>query len=116
MAAVFFVINILKNIGPGKGMIQVLVRLEVKDFLKLYEFESLAVRQMAIYGGILITAFETARSDDGTGEEVHVLQFPSIDAFNHYKVDDVMAKLSNLRSQAIAKTSVDVSSSLKMYS
>ncbi len=96
-------------------MIQILVTLEVKDFLKLDEFETQAVKQMAKYDGVLITAFETARSDKGSGKEVHVLQFPSVEAFNSYKADDVMAELSDLRSQAIAKTKVEVSSCLKMY-
>ena len=96
-------------------MINVLVRLEVKNFEALEKFEKQAITIMNRYRGRLVSAFETARREDGTGEEVHVLEFPSEEAFALYRGDDSLAELSGLRNQAILSTEVQVSLQPKSY-
>ena len=96
-------------------MINVLIRLEVKDFEALEKFEKQAVAIMIRYRGRLVSAFETARSEDGTGEEVHVLEFPNKEAFALYRDDDSLANLAGLRNQAILSTEVQISLHPKYY-
>ena len=96
-------------------MFQVLVKLVVKDFGLLAQFEKQAVAQMKEYEGRVLSAFETVHRDDGTGEEIHVLEFPSEQAFTEYRNDKVVSKLAALREQAITATEVTVSSKIKSY-
>lgn len=96
-------------------MIQILVKLQVKDFKAFEEFERVAVATMKKYEGEIISAFETARELDGTGVEFHLLQFPSAEAFANYRADTSLAELSHLRSAAIQDTEVVVSRTLKSY-
>ncbi len=96
-------------------MLHVLVRLEVKDFGTLALFEQQAAQIMATYGGQIVAAFETERNADNSGKEVHLLTFPDAAAFDAYRTDPALRALSTLRSQAIADTKVDVSTSSKVY-
>ena len=95
-------------------MIQIYVRLTVKDFGLLEQFEQQAVAVMGQYNGSVIAAFETVHNADDTGEEIHILEFPSADDFAAYRQDTTMAELSALREQAIAGTEVKVSLKLKV--
>ena len=96
-------------------MINILVRLEVKDFDSFEEFEMKASMIMKKYHGNIISAFETIRNPDGTGEEIHVLEFPSEEYFINYRKDDSLANLSGLRNQAISNTEVKMSINVKAY-
>ena len=96
-------------------MLHVLVRLTVKDFASLAQFEPHAAQIMAGYGGQIIAAFETVHNSDGSGEEVHLLSFPDEAAFNAYKNDATLKSLTALRKQAIAATAISVSIQSKIY-
>ena len=96
-------------------MIQVLVKLHVKNFSVFEEFERAAIATMKIHQGRIVSAFETARKLDGTGVEFHLLEFPSEEAFADYRADTSLAQLSELRSAAISETEVIVSTTLKSY-
>jgi len=96
-------------------MINILVRLEVKDFNSLEEFEPQAVAIMHKYQGRILSAFETVREPDGSGEEVHVLEFPSESLFTDYRADKSLEDLANLRNQAISNTEVEISLKTKSY-
>jgi len=96
-------------------MIHILVKLTVKNFIALEEFERQAVAIMIIHGGQLLSAFETRRNEDGSGEEVHVLAFPSADAFAAYRADAALAMLRDLREEAISHTEIQVSERIKSY-
>lgn len=96
-------------------MINILVTLTVKDFSLLAEFERQAVKVMKSHGGELLRAFESHRNDDGSGEEIHLLEFPSQQAFDAYRADPALDKYAELRNKAISQTQVVVSSTLKMY-
>lgn len=93
----------------------ILVTLHVKNFEALELFETQACSIMEKYQGRMITAFETVRNDNGTGEEVHVLEFPSETEFNSYRVDRELTNLRELREKAIAKTDVTISNNIKKY-
>ena len=97
-------------------MINILVTLEVKSFKLLTAFETKAVQIMSVYGGRLISAFETVRNADDSGEEIHLLEFPSLTAFDEYRLDPQLLASAELRNEAIASTEVVISSEQKEYS
>ncbi len=96
-------------------MINVLVTIEVKDFNSLTAFETEAVKIMSSYNARMITAFETQRNDDGTGQEVHLLEFPDELSFSNYRSDRRFNTLTDLREKAINSIEVISSRVLKLY-
>ena len=96
-------------------MINIFVKLGVKNFELLKEFEVQASRIMKLHQGRIICAFETMRHPDNSGEEIHVLEFPSEACFMDYKNNEVLAQLAGLREQAISSTEVQVSLDVKSY-
>ena len=96
-------------------MIQIYVKLAVKDFKALETFEQQAVAIMQRYEGRVVAAFETAHEVDGTGEEIHILEFPSEAQFAQYRTDKDLAGFAALRDQAISATEVKVSLRIKSY-
>ncbi len=94
----------------------VLVELTVRNFEKLEEFERKAVSIMSHYGGALISAFEIPYEGMEAGAEIHVLQFPSLQAFHRYREDGQLKDLSQLRSEAISETKVTLGHKSKSYS
>lgn len=96
-------------------MINILVKLEVKDFSAFDEFEKQASLIMGKYEGRIISAFETIHNSDGSGQEIHVLEFPNEMLFSKYKSDPALSELAPLREKAISNTQVQVSLSLKTY-
>lgn len=92
-------------------MISIVALLTVRDRAAFDRFERQAVVIMANYGGRLDTAFrpQAATSEQTPRvDEVHVLKFPSTEAFARYRADDRLAALAALRDEAIAHTSVYV--------
>ena len=96
-------------------MITILVTLEVKSFALLTDFEAEAVQIIHAHGGCIVRAFETVRNDDDSGQEIHLLEFPSMNAFNEYRADSELLKYAGLRNSAIAETSVVISDKQKEY-
>lgn len=96
-------------------MINILVTLEVKSFKLLTAFETKAVQIMSVYGGCIVRAFETVRNDDNSGQEIHLLEFPSLTAFDGYRLDPELLASAELRNEAIASTEVVISSEQKEY-
>ena len=70
---------------------------------------------MATYQGRIISAFETQRNQDGSGEEIHFLEFESEQAFNNYRNDPRLNEFSDLRDQAITSTEVKFCNHEKSY-
>ena len=68
-------------------MYKLLVTLQVRNFQTLAEFEAQAAHVMAGYNGRIASAFETVRNEDGSGEEVHLVEFPLEEDFIRYKND-----------------------------
>mgnify|MGYP000341273109 CR=1 FL=1 len=96
-------------------MIHILVKLEIKDFSALEVFEKQASVIMEKYQGRIVSAFETMRGSDGSGEEIHILEFPSEEAFSHYRSDNSLASLAGQRAQAISNTELTISLCVKKY-
>ncbi|MFK7733728.1 MAG: DUF1330 domain-containing protein [Pseudomonadales bacterium] len=96
-------------------MIQILVELTVKNFDLLERYENQALVIMAKYGGRLLSSFETSRAADGTGEEIHLLQFQNEHEFTSYREDSDLIELADLREHAIQATDIRISTRLKEY-
>ena len=98
-------------------MIHIVVILEVKDREAFKQFEDTALAVMKEHGGKLISAFEPdpIESSPSNVEEVHILQFPSIEALRNYRVDSRLKERSWLRNKAISQTTVYVSGKMLSY-
>ena len=89
--------------------------LEVKNFDYLTLFENKATDIMRSHNGHIISAFETIRNEDNSGQEVHLLEFPSNASFKEYRVDPRFLEHAELRDKAINTTSIVISRALKSY-
>ena len=96
-------------------MHKILAILQVRDFDALDIFERKASDIMSDYNGKIVTAFETSRNEDGSGEEVHLLEFQTKEGFANYKNDERHLALKNLREKAILDTEVKVIQNQKSY-
>lgn len=84
----------------------------------LRAFEALVLPILKDHGGELLDAFEPSgsisRSDD-LPDEVHILRFPSQDAFAAYRADPRHHELADKRADAISKTTIIASGALVSY-
>lgn len=98
-------------------MIQIVVLLEIKDPTAFRTYETTAIKIMAKYEGKLLAAFKPDLKESSTTAtgEIHYLQFPNLEAFHHYRLDPDLANISELRQQAISKTTIYVSSEFIEY-
>lgn len=96
-------------------MFRFVVILQVLDFQLLDEFEREASRIMADYQGKIICAFETARNEDGSGEEIHLVEFQREDDFISYRNDPRLLALRDLRAAAISRTEMKTGRAEKLY-
>jgi uncharacterized protein (DUF1330 family) len=96
-------------------MINILVTLEVKDFYSLTLFETKATEIMRSHGGHIVSAFETVRNEDNSGQEIHLLEFPNDAAFAEYRADSRLLEHAELRSKAINSINVVKPRTLKNY-
>ena len=103
------------EVRSDSAMLNILVTLEVKDFDLLADFESKAIQVMHFHGGSMVRAFETIRNQDGSGQEVHLLEFPTESAFRDYRSDSRLLAYAELRDRAILSTQIIKSDYLKSY-
>lgn len=96
-------------------MYRLLVIMEVADFLALAQFEQQAAAIMADHQGRIAQAFESVRNPDGSGEEVHLVEFADEAGFVAYRSDPRLAELQALRSKTIPKTEIRVLGQEKHY-
>ncbi len=96
-------------------MIYLFVKIHVKNFSALEKFEHEAVKIMLEYNGKIITALETLRNIDGSGEEIHFVEFQSSECFERYRQDARYLQLNTLREQAISSIEIKISNQLKFY-
>ena len=66
------------------------------------EFETRAARILARHGG----SMERTVAVEDAQREVHLLRFPSQDAYAEYRADAELASLAELRSESIAHTEI----------
>lgn len=96
-------------------MINILAKIQVKNFAALEKFEHEAAKLIAEHNGRIIAAFETLRNSDSSGEEIHLLEFQSKEDFQKYREDQRHLPLQELRAQAISETEIKVSLTIKSY-
>lgn len=71
------------------------------------EYETRAARILARYGGVMERTVEVEPSASREYmREVHVLSFPSKEAFASYRIDTELATLAELRAVCIAHTDI----------
>lgn len=98
-------------------MIQIIVLLEIGDPDSFKEFEIKATAIMKKYGGKVISAFcpdKEVSTNDDIGE-IHILEFPSIQAFRNYRIDEELKNMQQLRKKAVISTKVYVSDKFVSY-
>ena len=96
-------------------MYKVLVILKVANFDALKEFESKASELMSRYNGKIVKAFETVRNSNGTGEEVHLIEFQDENCFKNYRSDLWHTENKKLRDLAISETEIILNPREKTY-
>jgi uncharacterized protein (DUF1330 family) len=96
-------------------MYKLLVTIQVADFQALNEFEKQAAEIMSDYQGKITSAFETSRNDDGSGEEIHIVEFQTENDFTNYRNDLRLKNLVGLREKAISSTEIKICSNEKSY-
>ncbi|MES2823091.1 MAG: DUF1330 domain-containing protein [Pseudomonadota bacterium] len=96
-------------------MIHVFAKIQVNNFAALEKFEYEAGKIMLEHQGRFLTAFETLRNSCGSGEEIHILEFQSIEHFEQYRQDERHQTLKELRAEAISATEIKISTQLKLY-
>lgn len=97
-------------------MYKLLVNLKVKDFEIFEEYEKQASDLMSCHGGQIVSAYETVRNNDRSGEEVHIVSFEKEEGYRNYINDPKIIELSRLRDKAILKTEVKIITKEKSYS
>jgi uncharacterized protein (DUF1330 family) len=97
--------------GAAVGSVEVVVSLWIHPG-RVAEFEAYehkAARVMPRYGGVIRKVVRVSNANpllDGQPFEVHVLEFPSLEAFQSYRADPELAGLAPERSAAISRTEV----------
>ena len=81
----------------------------------LRAFESKVIPILREHGGRLISASSYAERKEGEADEIHVIQFPSHDAFEAYKQDARVIELRALKDEMISKTEVHVTDVFHEY-
>jgi uncharacterized protein (DUF1330 family) len=72
----------------------------------LREFESAAARVMHKFGGAILGAIELDGIDPETIREIHIVSFPSDDAYAAYRAAPDLVPLMPLRERSVASTTI----------
>ena len=96
-------------------MFRILVILQVRDFDQFEAFEHKAAAIMSDHEGIIALAFESRRNADGSGEEIHLLEFKSRQHFLDYRQDKRHSELGDLRLKSISNTEIKEQITEKFY-
>jgi hypothetical protein len=94
---------------------KLMVTLDVLNFEALEQFEQEAAKVMNDYNGAIRQAYEIERRQDGTGVEVHIVEFSSNDDFERYKLDPRHEELLALKQKGCSRTDVSVILAEKNY-
>ena len=82
----------------------------------LREYESKVIPILKEHGGELVSAFTPQNSNDPEcPDEVHLITFPSEEAFQSYRADNRILSLSGLRDASLSKTQLLVSKEIIEY-
>ena len=81
----------------------------------LRAFESKVIPILREHGGRLISASSYAERKEGEADEIHVIQFPSMRAFDAYKADTRILALQSLKAKMIAKMELHITDQFHKY-
>ncbi|GLR69577.1 DUF1330 domain-containing protein [Agaribacter marinus] len=81
----------------------------------LRAFESQVIPILREYNGTLISASYNANEPAGEPDEIHVIQFPSVESFEAYKNDDRIVNLSALKAKMIRKMDIYITTAFLQY-
>jgi len=81
----------------------------------LREFESKAIPILKEHGGVLVSASSNKNRSSTAPDEIHVIQFPSMKAFEAYQNDKRIIALGALKETMISKMEVHVTDSYHEY-
>ena len=89
-------------------MIQIVVLIYAGDdgVNGIRNYESLVIPILREHSGVLVSASSHSARDESEPDEIHIIQFPSLDRFNAYKNDGRVVALANRRNRNIGKTQV----------
>lgn len=87
------------------------------DIATLRSFEREALALVRQFGGELLAAFKPANPDNSADipDEIHLLRFPSQDAFDAYRNSPESAALAPKRTATIRKTTIFLSEEIITY-
>ena len=71
---------------------------------QFHEFELQAARVLARFGAVIERTITLEASSSDDQREIHVVCFPSKQAFDAYRIDPELASLAELRAASIAHT------------
>ena len=92
----------------------VIVSLIVKNFDALNEFEKMVAPILHLTGAKMLHAIEVKRNDN-VGEEIHVIEFPNMNALETYKQKTNTDSINRLRSLAIENIDIKIELKSKYY-
>lgn len=82
----------------------------------LRDYETRVIPVMKMHGGRLLSAFRPKGHErEECPDEIHLIEFPSDEAFQSYRTDPRVARLAELRGVTISKTEIYVSEELLEY-
>ena len=81
----------------------------------LREFESKVIPILREHEGKLISASSNEYKTLNEPDEIHVIQFPSLEKFNAYKIDSRVVELSSLKNKMIKKVDIYITNSFYQY-
>jgi uncharacterized protein (DUF1330 family) len=83
---------------------------------ELQKYEAQVMPILEKHGGKLLSAFKPRGHENGDSpDEIHLIEFPSQEAFQSYRADPGVAALSECRQSAISETTVYVSEQFVSY-
>lgn len=81
----------------------------------LREFEAKVIPILREHKGKLISASSNDNKTTNEPDEIHIIQFPSIEKFNAYKIDSRVIELSSLKNEMIKKVDIYITDSFYQY-
>lgn len=96
-------------------MYTLLVTITIDDFELFEEFERNASRIMKKYNGEILKAFEMERTVEGSGKEVHLVQFPDHEMFEKYRHDEELESIRSMQFSAVSGMDAVVLGDEKLY-
>jgi hypothetical protein len=98
-------------------MIQIIALLYASEngMKGLREFESRAIPILREHRGALISASFNDNKSACEPDEIHVIQFPSLETFEAYKSDSRLIDLASLKARMIRKMDIYITNDFHQY-